>query len=425
MPNTEQKNAANPPSWADWDCIWLDAELATMDPGSDQAYGAIRDGAIAVCGDRIAWVGRRQQIPTEAINSLTVKSAQGRWLTPGLIDCHTHLVYAGSRAAEFEQRLQGMSYAEVANAGGGIVSTVRMTRAATIDELVEQARPRLSALTREGVTTVEIKSGYGLDMDTEMNMLRAARALQEPDSVDVRTTFLGAHALPPEYVGRADDYIDFVCAEVMPAVAAAGLADAVDVFCESIGFSATQSERVLTTAVALGLPVKMHAEQLSDMGGAALAARFGALSADHLEYLSADGIAAMAAAGTVAVLLPGAFYFLRETQLPPINALRAAGVPIAISTDSNPGSSPVCSLLLMLSMACTYFRMTPEEALAGVTRHAAQALGLGDEVGTLTAGKRANFVVWDINHPAELAYRIGFNACSEVVKDGKSSPAYR
>ena len=401
------QDATDGPGWIKWDCIWVDADLATMDPNSDQAYGAIRDGAVALREGRIAWVGPRSDIPARAINQIPVRSAGGGWLTPGLIDCHTHLVHAGSRAAEFEQRLQGMSYAEVAEAGGGIVSTVRMTRAASVDELVEQSLPRLAALLREGVTTVEIKSGYGLDLNTEMNMLRAARSLAESAPVDVHTSFLGAHALPYDYAGRADAYIDFVCAEVMPEVAAAGLADAVDVFCETIGFSTVQTERVFMAAAGLGLPVKIHAEQLSDSGGTALAARYGALSADHLEYLSADGIVAMAGARTVAVLLPGAFYFLRETQAPPVAGLRAAGVPMAIATDSNPGSSPVCSLLLMLSMACTYFRLTPEEALAGVTRHAAQALGIGDQVGTLEAGKRADFAVWDIDHPAELAYRIG------------------
>ncbi len=306
--------------------------------------------------------------------------------------------------------------------GGGIVSTVTATRAASEDRLVDAARPRLAALAAEGVTTIEIKSGYGLDRETELKMLRAARRLGENGGVDVVTSFLGAHALPPEYAGRSDDYIDFVCAEVMPRVAELGLADAVDAFCESIGFTIAQTERVFETAKSLGLPVKLHAEQLSDLGGAALAARFGALSADHLEYVSESSIEAMAEAGTVAVLLPGAFYFLRESRKPPLDAFRRQGVPIAIATDSNPGSSPVSSLLLMLNMACTLFHMTPEEALAGATRHGARALGRSDTAGTLEAGKQADFVIWDIDHPAELAYRIGFNPCHRVIKNGRVLP---
>ena len=352
-----------------------------MAAGAGNSYGAIEDGAIAVAGGRIHWVGESALLPAEIPAGVIVHSAAGRWVTPGLIDCHTHLVYGGDRAREFEQRLTGVSYEEIARQGGGIVSTVSATRAASEDQLVESAAHRLAALTAEGVTTIEIKSGYGLDGDTELKMLRAARRLGENHAVDVVTSFLGAHALPAEYAGRGDDYIAFVCDEVMPRVAELGLADAVDAFCEGIGFTVAQTERVFEKARALGLPVKLHAEQLSDLGGTALAARFRALSADHLEYVSESSIEAMAGSGTVAVLLPGAFYFLRETRKPPVDLLRRHGVPVAIATDSNPGSSPVGSILLMLNMACTLFRMTPEEALTGVTRHAATALGRADEVG--------------------------------------------
>jgi imidazolonepropionase len=399
-----------------WDAVWVDARLATMAAGVAEPYGTIEDGAIAVRGDRIGWVGPRAALPAGAA---PVHSAGGRWVTPGLIDCHTHLVYAGSRALEFELRLKGASYEEIARAGGGIVATVAATRGAAEDALYAAAAPRLSALMGEGVTTVEIKSGYGLDRETELKSLRVARRLARVHTVDVVTTFLGAHTLPSEYRGRADDYIDFVCREVLPAVAEAGLADAVDAFCEHIAFDADQVGRVFEAARGLGLPVKLHADQLSDQGGAALAAHYGALSADHLEYVSEAGVRALAGAGTVAVLLPGAFYFLRESQLPPIAPLREAGVPMAVATDSNPGTSPGCSLLLMLNMACTLFRLTPEEALAAVTRNAARALGLADSRGTLEVGKRADFVLWDIEHPAELAYRFGFNPCHQVVKDGR------
>ncbi|MBM3584706.1 MAG: imidazolonepropionase [Alphaproteobacteria bacterium] len=403
---------------ADWDDLWLDAHLATMVPGGD-AYGVIANGALAVREGRIAWVGAHADLPG-APHALArrVHDARGTWITPALIDCHTHLVYAGDRAAEFEMRLEGASYEDVARAGGGILSTVRATRAADEDALVAAATPRLEALLSEGVTVVEIKSGYGLDLDTEARMLAAARRLGRDFPVTVVTTFLGAHALPPEYAGRSGDYIAFVADRALPEVHRQGLADAVDVFCERIGFSAAETERVLAAARALGLPVKVHAEQLSDQGGAALAARYAALSADHLEYLSDEGARAMAAAGTVAVLLPGAFYTLRETRLPPIELLRRHGVPIAIATDCNPGSSPVTSLLLMINMACTLFRLTPAEALAGVTREAARALGLGAERGTLATGKVADFVTWDIARPAELAYRVGANPRRQVVRTG-------
>ncbi len=396
--------------------LWVGARLATM--AGEAPYGAIEDGAIGIAGERIVWVGRRDEVPGEAARRARVHDAGGAWITPGLIDCHTHLVHAGNRAREFEQRLAGASYEEIARAGGGILATVRATRAASEAELVAAARPRLAALAAEGVTVVEIKSGYGLDRDTELTMLRAARALAG-EALEVVTTYLGAHALPPEQAGRPDAYLEQVCEEVLPAVAAAGLADAVDAFCERIAFSPAQVERVLAAAARLGLPVKLHADQLSDSGGAALAARHRALSADHLEYASVESVQAMAAAGTVAVLLPGAFYFLGEQRRPPVAALREAGVPIALASDCNPGSSPVCSLLLVLNMGCVLFGLTPAEALAGVTRNAARALGLGARLGTLEPGKQADLVLWDIDHPAELACRIGLNPCRAVVKRGR------
>jgi imidazolonepropionase len=400
------------------DAIWTNARLATMVAGGS-AYGAIDDGALAVRDGRLAWVGARADLPPALRGRGTREhDAGGRWITPGLIDCHTHLVYAGSRAREFEQRLNGATYEEIARAGGGIRSTVAATRAAAEAVLLAASAPRLRALAAGGVTTVEIKSGYGLDTGTEAKMLRVAHALGRSLPVTVRTTFLGAHALPPEFDGRADAYIDEVCGRMLPEIARAGLAAAVDAFCERIAFSAAQTARVFEAAKALGLPVKLHAEQLSDQGGAQLAARFGALSADHLEYVGEAGVAALARAGTVAVLLPGAFYFLRETQLPPVELLRRHGVAMAVATDCNPGSSPLTSLLLALNMACTLFRLTPEEALAGATRIAARALGLADEAGTLEAGKAADFVLWDVERPAELAYAIGANPCHAVVKAG-------
>ena len=404
-----------------WEALWVNARLATMAPEAKAPYGAVDPGAIAVADEHIAWVGPMEALPESVPRGVRWHDAGGAWITPGLVDCHTHLVYAGSRAGEFEQRLEGVSYEEIARRGGGILSTVKATRAASEDRLAELALGRIGSLLAEGVTTIEIKSGYGLDIDTELRQLRAARRVGRAAPVDVVTTFLGAHLIPPEFAGRTDMYVDYVCKESLPAAAEAGLADAVDAFCERIAFSPAQTERIFEAATALELPVKLHAEQLSDQGGAGLAARFRALSADHLEHVSEASVAAMAEAGTVAVLLPGAFYFLRETKLPPVESFRAHGVPIALSTDSNPGSSPVGSLLLMLSMGCTFFRLTPEEALAGVTRNAAAALGLRNLTGTLEAGKRADFVVWDIEHPAELSYRVGTNPCREVVRAGRLS----
>ena len=398
-----------------FDFVVTRAHLATM--AGDLPYGAIRDGAIGVASGRIGWIGAARDLP-KGWRAVRTVDAGGRWLTPGLVDCHTHLVYAGNRANEFEARLGGTTYAEIAQAGGGIAATVRATRAASIDDLVAQSRPRLAALAAEGVTTIEIKSGYGLDVANERKMLAAARAVATEVGVDIRTTLLAAHALPPEFAGRADDYVDFACRELIPATAREGLADAVDAFCEGIAFTPAQTRRVFETARAHGLPVKLHADQLSDTGGAALAAEFGALSADHLEYTNEAGVAAMARAGTVAVLLPGAFHVLRETQLPPVASLRAQGVPMAIATDCNPGTSPVVSLVLMMNFACTLFRLTPEEALAGATKNAARALGLGDR-GILAVGQRADFALWDVAEPAELSYMIGGNACAGVVRAGK------
>ena len=381
------------------DLLLANVRLATME-SNGAAYGERAADAIGFHGGRIAWIGGAAKAP-EAAKRI---DGGGRWLTPALIDCHTHLVHAGNRAREFEMRLSGKTYEEIARAGGGIASTVAATRLASEDELVAQALPRLQSLVDEGVAVVEIKSGYGLDLDNELKMLRAARRLGELLPVTVRTTLLALHALPPEYAGRADAYVDFACAELIPAAAKAGLADAVDGFCDRIGFTAAQTERAFRAARDHGLPVKLHAEQLSNQRGAELAARFGALSADHLEYVDEAGIEAMAKSGTVAVLLPGAFFFLREKQLPPVELLRKHRVPMAIATDNNPGTSPYDSLLLMLNMACTCFRLTPEEALAGVTREAARALGLQDSHGTLEVGKSAQAVLWDVDHPAELAY---------------------
>jgi imidazolonepropionase len=397
-----------------WDLLLTECHAATL-VGS--GYGTIEDAAIAISGGRIAWVGPRSEMPQQQAKETV--SLAGRWVTPGLVECHTHLVFGGERAGEFEQRLNGATYEEIAKAGGGIVSTVRATRAASEAELLAAARKRLAPLMAEGVTTLEIKSGYGLDAANEAKQLRVARKLGIDSAISIRTTCLAAHALPPEYAGRADAYIDLVCNEILPAIAREELADAVDAFSERIAFTAEQTARVFDTAKELGLPVKLHADQLSDMGGAALAAKYNALSADHIEYSSEDGIAAMAKSGTVAVILPGAFYFLREKQLPPIEALRRHKVPIAISTDANPGSSPALSLLLMMNMACTLFRLTPEETLAAVTRNAAQALGLGATHGRLRTGYAADIAIWDIGRPAELSYWIGGNSCAGVVQAGR------
>ncbi len=400
-----------------WDSIWINAHLVTLREGK---YGSIRRAALALDQGRIAWVGAREDLPGEPVQlAREVHDCEGRWITPGLIDCHTHLVHAGNRAREFELRLHGANDAEIDSAGVGIASTLRETRDASEMELIRSASARLKHLLDEGVTTVEIKSGYGLDAATELKMLRVARLLGESGAVTVKTSFLGAHALPPEYRGRADAYVDLLCAELLPAVAAAGLADAVDAVCDSGVFSAQQTRRLFEAAAALHLPVKLHADQFSDSNGAALAAGFGALSADHLEHANEHGVRAMAAAGTVAVLLPGAFCFLRQKQSPPLGLLRSHGVPIALATDCNPGSSPSTSILLMLNLACTLFGLTPEEALAGVTCHAARALGLGATQGTLEVGKDADFALWDIEEPAELAYALGDNRCAGVVKRGQ------
>lgn len=400
------------------DSLWVDVHLATMT--EDSLYGIVENGALAVGDETIMWVGKQKELPAEIESAATdVYEGQGGWITPGLVDCHTHLVYGGSRAREFELRLQGATYEEIARQGGGIRSTVSATRDADENALFEQSARRLVALMQEGVTTVEIKSGYGLDLETELRMLRVARRLGEKYPVTVMPTFLGAHAVPPEYEGHSDQYIDFVCNQVLPQIAEQKLAVAVDAFCETIGFTPEQTERVFKIAKDLGLAIKLHAEQLSDLKGAELAARYRALSADHLEYVSEAGVKAMAQSETVAVLLPGAYYFLRETKMPPLDLLRRYRVPVALSTDCNPGSSPTVSLLLMLNMACTFFNMTPEEALAGVTRNGARALGLQDRIGTLEAGKNADFVIWDIPEPAELAYRIGANPMKHVVRKGK------
>ena len=395
------------------DTQWTNARLATMAGGG---LGLVEDGTIAALEGRILYAG-----PTGAAPPLTADKTidcEGRWITPGLIDCHTHLIYAGDRAHEFELRLAGASYEEIARAGGGIVSTVHATRSASEDQLVSEALPRLDALLAEGVTTIEVKSGYGLTIDDETKMLKAAGRLAERRNVRVVRSFLGAHALPPEFADDAEAYITLVSEVMMPKLAEAGLVDAVDGFCEGIGFSPTQTERVFAAAAALGLPVKLHAEQLSNLHGAELAARCGALSADHLEHLDEAGVAAMAKAGTVATLLPGAFYFVRESKLPPIEALRAAGVPIAIATDCNPGTSPLTSLLLAMNMAATLFRLTVEECLLGVTRNAARALGLLQEIGTLEAGKACDLAIWDVGRPAELVYRMGFNPLHARVWSG-------
>ena len=393
--------------------LWQHCNVATMANGT---YSIIEDAAIVTRDEFIEWIGPRLQLPAGEYGR--TRELEGAWVTPGLIDCHTHTVFGGNRSGEFEQRLQGVSYAEIAAAGGGIASTVRATRAASEDELFASARERLICLLRDGVTSVEIKSGYGLSLESERKILRMIRRLGQELPVTVRSTCLAAHALPPEYKDRADDYIEHICSEMLPALAAEGLVDAVDAFCEYLAFSPAQVERVFNVAQALELPVKLHAEQLSSLHGSSLAARYQALSADHLEFMTEEDAIAMAKAGTVAVLLPGAFYFLRETQLPPMDALRKHGVKIAIASDLNPGTSPGLSLRLMLNMACTLFRMTPEEALAGVTQHAATALGMGETHGSLEPGKVADFVAWNIDRPADLAYWLGGDLDKRVVRNG-------
>jgi imidazolonepropionase len=389
-----------------WDALYTGFHLATMVDG----YGELRDGAVAVKDGRIGWIGPASAAPQDAA---VVHEGHGRWLTPGLIDCHTHIVHAGNRSDEFEARLNGATYEDIAKKGGGIMSTVRATRVASDEELLRQSAPRVAALLAEGVTTIEIKSGYGLTLADENKMLRTARRIGATMPVRVATTFLGAHALPPEYAGRADDYIDAVCAMLAEVEA-----DAVDAFCERIGFSNAQTRKLFEAARARGLPVKLHAEQLSDQGGAELVAEFGGLSADHLEHLTAAGIEAMQRAGTVAVLLPGAYYFLRDTTPPPVASLREAGVPMAVATDCNPGTSPMTSMLLAMNMVCTLWRLTPLEALAGATVHAAKALGLQAQIGTLEVGKVADFALWEIARPADLSYAFGFNPCKGVVNGG-------
>ena len=386
------------------DRLFTDVRLATM-AADRPGLGIVEDGVLATRDGRIAWVGERRDAP--AFEARETIRGEGRWLTPGLVDCHTHLVWAGDRAAEFERRLEGATYEEIAREGGGILSTVRATRAATREELVRAALPRLDPLLADGVTTVEVKSGYGLEPATEYRQLAAARALETERSVRIEPTFLGAHTLPPEFASDREGYLRLLCEEMIPRVARDRLATAVDAFCERIAFTPEETRRVFEAARAHGLPVKLHADQLSDTGGAALAAEFGALSADHLEYTNAEGVAAMARAGTVAVLLPGAFYCLRETQLPPVESFRRAGVPIAVATDCNPGTSPLVSLLLAANMAATLFRLTVTECLLGVTRNAARALGLADERGTLEIGKRADLALWSIERPAELVYMMG------------------
>ena len=402
-----------------WDTLWVDANLATMREGG-APYGAIERGAVAANDGKIAWVGYATDLtghPSDLARE--VRRCENAWITPGFVDCHTHLVFGGNRAREFEMRLQGKGYEEIARAGGGIVSTVAATRGASKEELIASAARRLAGLTREGVTTVEIKSGYGLDLETEIKMLEAAGDLAKAGNVRVKRTFLGLHALPPEFKEDRAAYVQLVADVMIPAIASEGLADAVDAYCENIGFTAEEVDYVFSAAVENGLAVKLHAEQLSNQHGAALAARYGALSADHLEHLDDAGVAAMAASGTVAVLLPGAFYFLRETKLPPIDAMRAAGVRMAVASDCNPGTSPMTSPLAALNMACTFFRLTPEEAIAGITREGAQALGMLDDVGTLEVGKACDLAIWDVGSPAELSYWLGAPLLRERVVGGR------
>ena len=398
------------------DLLLVDARIATLRPdGTD--YGIIEPGAVAVCDGRIAWLGPQQDLPTTPARE--TRSLDGRWITPALIDCHTHLVFGGDRAAEFERRLQGASYEQIAAAGGGILTTVQATRAASADDLFAAAMPRVQALAASGVATIEIKSGYGLDIANELKMLEVARRLGAASGLTVATTLLAAHAVPPEYRDDVDGYVDLICEELLPAVAEKNLADAVDAYCESFAFSSEQVARVFAKAQSLGLPLKLHADQLSDLGGAELAARFSALSADHLEYSSAAGIKALADSGTVAVLLPGAFLTLRETQQPPVALLRDHGVPIAVATDCNPGTSPLCSLPEAMALAARVFGLTPAECLAGTAREAARALGLAADRGTLEPGKRADIAVWDIEHPRDLCYWLGVRPLSHLLIAGR------
>ena len=402
-----------------WQTLITHVHIATMTDGS-QSYGEMRDAALATDSTgKIAWLGAMTQLPKTIPESIDVIDGQGKWLTPGLVDCHSHIVFGGNRANEFEMRLQGKSYEEIAKAGGGIISTVTATRQASHEDLLAGALKRATALSSQGVTTLEVKSGYGLDLENELKMLRVASEISEHLPLTIRRTFLGAHALPPEYKDDSDGYIDLVCQQMLPAAKTQSLVDAVDVFCEGIAFDAAQTERVFEAAKALEIPVKIHAEQLSNIGGTELAAKFGALSSDHIEYLDEAGVKAMAESGMVAVLLPGAFYFLRETKQPPISLLRQHNVPMAIASDANPGSSPLNSLQLMLNMACTLFRLTPAEALAGVTCFGAKALGLGNEVGQLKVGYQADIALWDITQPAELCYQFGVNPLAMLFKQGQ------
>ncbi|MFB0999934.1 MAG: imidazolonepropionase [Colwellia sp.] len=401
-----------------WQTLFINVNLATLTDGA-KSYGAIENGALAISEGKIAWLGKECDLPMYEQGSLNVINGLGKWLTPGLVDCHTHLVYGGNRANEFEMRLQGKSYQEIANAGGGIVSTVSATRKASESELLASALPRLTALHHQGVTTLEIKSGYGLDTMNEIKMLKVAGQLAEIIPVTIKRTFLGAHALPLEYKDKPNDYIELVCNEMIPLIAKEQLADAVDVFCESIGFSIEQTERVFSAAHTHELPIKVHAEQLSNLGGTALAAKYNALSSDHIEFLDETGVKAMKEADMTAVLLPGAFYFLRETQLPPMDLLRRYAVPMAIATDANPGSSPINNIQLMLNMACTLFRLTPAEALAGVTCHGAKALGLSTSKGQLSLGFDADIALWNIERPAELCYQFGVNPLNGLFVSGQ------
>lgn len=400
-----------------WDSLWTGAMIATC-ASEEKGYGLLKNAAIAIENEKIAWIGECEQLPKNHAAKIT-HDISGFCITPGLIDSHTHLIYAGNRAHEFALRLNGASYEEIARAGGGILSTVNATRAASVNELVQQSLPRLQSMLKQGVTTVEIKSGYGLDLANECKILEAARILAEKLPVTICPTFLGAHAIPAEYKNRADDYIDLICHTILPVIAEKKLATAVDGFCEKIGFSVAQMEKVFQAAAQYNLPVKLHAEQLSDSAGTQLAARYHALSADHLEYVSKEGVQAMAKAKMAAVLLPGAYYFLRETKMPPLQLLREYQIPIALATDCNPGTSPTTSLLLMMNMACTLWRMTTEEVLRAVTINAAQALNLHQHYGSLEIGKKADFVVWDVQHPDELSYRFGDNLCRQVIKHGQ------